>query len=368
MPVNDKILYTDFNTLRDAIATLLGTGSGNSGYGQTVQSTQVSGANGTGAIGGPGSGASVISITEYTKLRSDIINVYRHIYGVDPTPANPILGQLIRYVTAGGAVASEFNISEYNIAEYNAASVGASDDPYTQYSVFITDLQGNRFTCATSQSVTESKGTAFRGTAWGGGLSSISTRIKVAWSSANAARYFFNSGGEIRITATRSGGSVTAQNTAWTNLLNGAGTRTISAQLPQTSLTGTAGQNWFTLSNVYQGWYSITDSGPYANNNYSLQARTLDGLTANNNSGTSAGLDIIALFTDNYRDPDDTAPSGPGQRTAPDDSVDGSLQVVVTCKRAFGILQPEPSTGNFTIETPTVTIVGGSTSTGNYID
>ncbi len=368
MPVNDKILYTDYNTLRNAIATILGSGSGTSGYGQTVQSSTVSGANGTSSVLGGGAGASTISITEYSKLRYDIINVYRHIYGSDPTPADPQVGQLIKYVTAAGAVTSEYDISEYNVAEYNATSIGGSNDPYTQFSVFVSDLQSNRFTCATSQSITEAKGTAVRTSAWGGGLATISCRLRISWSSAAQARYFFNSGGEIRISSTRTGGSTSAQNTSWTNLLNGVGSRTFSAQAPSTTLTGTAGSNWFTLTNIYQDWYTISDSSIYAANGYTLQARTLDGAVSNNNSGTSSGLDILVKFTDNYRDRDDTVPSGAGQRTAPDDSVDGTLQVSVTAKRATGILQPEPTTGNFTIESPTVAITSATTNTANFID
>lgn len=368
MPVNDKILYTDYNTLRNAVANILGAGSGTSGYGQTVQSSTVSGAVGTGAVQGGGTGANTIRTDEYSKLRYDIINIYRHIYGSDPTPAQPSIGQLIKYVTAAGATTSEYDVSEYNIAEYNATSIGGSNDPYTQFSVFVTDLQSNRFTCATSQSITEAKGSAVRTAAWGGGLSTISCRMRVAFSSAAQARYFFNSGGEVRITSSRGGGASTAQNIAWTNLLNGIGTRTISAQSPSTTLTGTAGTNWYTLTNTYQTWYTLSDSGIYASNGYTIQARTLDGLVTNNNSGTSAGLDLLIIFTDNYRDPDDVNASRAVQRTAPDDSVDGTLQVSLTLKRASGILQPEPATGNFTIESPAVQASSTTTNTASYID
>ncbi len=368
MPANDKILYTDYNSLRNAIANILGTGSGNSGYGQLVQSSTVSGANGTGGVLGGGSGANTIRTDEYSKLRYDIINVFRHIYGTDPTPANPAIGQLIRWVTASAAVASEYNISEYNIAEYNSTSIAGSEDPYTQFSVFVTDVQANRFTCATSQSVTENKGAALRTNSWGGGINSVSCRVRVAFSNANQARYFFNSGGEVRIVATRTGGTTSAQNTAWTNLLNGVGTRAFSAILPSGAQGLTNGSNWFNLTNLYQTWYSISDSGPYASNGYIIQARTLDALTSNNNSGGSAGVDFAITFTDAYRDPDDLVPSGPGQRTAPDDSVDGALQIAVSVKRATGVLQPEPTSGNFIIESPTVTFSGGSTGTANAID
>jgi hypothetical protein len=373
MPVNDKILYTDYNTLRNAVAQILGTGSATSGYGQIVQSSAVSGANGTGSVLGGGTGANRIRADDYSRLRWDIINVYKHIYGVEPTPANPVIGQLIRWVTAAAAVTSEYNISEYNIAEYNASSIAGSNDPYTQYSVFITDIQNNRFTCATSQSRVDPQGSAIRTNSWGGGLATIGTRIRFSWPNANEARYFFNSGGEIRITSTRTnpgGTPETSQTTAWTNLLNGAGTRSFSAQLPNLAFGLANGSNWYNLTSSYQSWYSLSSSSPYALNQYRIEARTLDGLVANNVSGTSAGVDIRVLFQDNYRDPDDTDYL-PGQavRVAPDDSVFGTLTVSCALKIATGVLQPEnPPTGNFTIQSPTVTFTGNTTGVPGNID
>ena len=368
MPVNDKILYTDYNTLRNAVDQMLGQGSATFGYGQLVQSSAVSGATGTGPVLGGGTGANRIRTDEYTKLRSDIINVFRHIYGSDPTPADPIIGQLIRYVVAVSAVTSEYDVSEYNIAEYNSSSIAGSSDPYTQFSVIITDIQNNRFTCATSQSVVESKGSGSRSTAWGGGLATIGSRLRISWPSADQARYFFNSGGEIRVTSSRVGGSATSQNTAWTNLLNGAATRTFSAQLPNSAFGLTNATNWYNLTNVYQTWYSSTDSSPYGANQYRIQARSLDGTVANNVSGTSAGLDLLVLFQDNYIDPDTSYPPGAAVNVPPDDSVDGVLTITVTCKRATGVLVPEPGTGSFTILTPTVAITGYNLGVSGNID
>jgi len=292
--------------------------------------------------------------------------VFRHIYGTDPTPADPIIGQLIRYVVAAAAVTAEYNVSEYNIAEYNSSSIAGSPDPYTQFSVLITDIQNNRFTCATSQSVVESKGSASRSTPWGAGLATIGSRLRISWTSADQARYFFNSGGEIRVVSSRAGGSATSQNTAWTNLLNSAATRTFSAQLPNTAFGLADGTNWYNLTNVYQTWYSLTDSSPYGANQYRIQARSLDGTVANNASGTSQGLDILVLYQDNYQDP--AVPPHTESTIPPIDQVDGVLTIAATCKRASGVLVPEPGTGNFTIETPTVTLTSYNTGVSGLID
>lgn len=360
MPANDRILFSDYNALRDAIADILGTGAGTFGYGQTVRSSRVSGASGSGGVAGGGTGASSVRTDEYSRLRSDIINVYRHVYGTDPTPADPIVGQLIRWVTAAGVVTSEYGLSEYGIAEYNATSIAGASDPYTQFNVFVTDLTNARFTCATNQSITEGKGSVIRTLPWGVGNNTISTRVSVSFSSANAARFFFNSGGEIRITSSRSGGATSSQNTSWSNLLTAAGLRTFSAQSPGLTLTGTSAENWYSLTNAYQTWYSLNSSSPYGSNQYRIMARTLNGAVTNNNSGTSAGVDLLVVFQDSYSDP--------FPFPDPTDVVDGSLTVAVSCKRASGVLVPEPTAGNFTVESPTVNYFGGGTGTAGLID
>ncbi len=369
MPVNDKILYSDFNSIQSAIAQILGTGVGTYGYGQRVRSAPVSGANGTGGVLGGGSGADRITADQYSKLRSDIITIYRKVYGVDPTPADPVIGQLIRWVTLAGATTSEYDISEYNIAEYNATSIGGSSDPYTQFSVFVTDLQNNRFTTSVGQLTTVAKGSATRTANWGGGNNTISCKVTCTWSSADRCRAFFNSGGEIRFISSKTTASATAQNTAWTNLLNGVGLRSFGAQTPNTTLTGTSGQNYYTLSNSYQSWYSITDSAPYGANQYRIQARTLNGAITNNNNGASQGVDFLVLFTDNYVDPDTlAAPGSIPASNPPNDSVDGTLSVNVSITKCVTVLYPEEGSNRFDIEEPTITITGVSTGTANTID
>ncbi len=369
MPVNDKILYTDFNTIQNTIAQILGTGSGTFGYGQRVLSSPVSGATGTGGVLGGGSGADKITADQYSKLRSDIITVYRKIYGTDPTPADPIVGQLIRWVTLAGATTSEYDISEYNVAEYNATSIGGSSDPYTQFSVFATDLQNNRFTTSTGQLTTLAKGSATRTASWGGGNNTVSCKVTCTWSSANRCRAFFNTGGEIRFNSTKTTAAATAQNTAWSNLLNGVGTKAFGAQTPNTTLIGTSGQNYYTLSNSYQNWYSVTDSAPYGANQYRIQARTLNGGITNNNNGDSQGIDFLVIFTDAYVDPDTLA--APGSNPAsnpPGDSVDGTLSVNVSIVKCVTVLYPEEGSNRYDIEEPTITITGVSSGTANTID
>lgn len=98
------------------------------------------------------------------------------------------------------------------------------------------------------------------------------------------ARYFFNSGGQIRFSGSRSGGAATPQNTNWTTLLSNMGTVTFDWDV-----TTAAGTNW-TGSGI--GYYDLTagfqqlaqgvGTGAYAANDATIFGRTVDGPTGGN--------------------------------------------------------------------------------------
>lgn len=62
-----------------------------------------------------------------------------------------------------------------------------------------------------------------RTASWGDVVPQLVHEFTVNFSIDNTARYFFNSGGQIIITASRTGGANTPQNAAWTNLLANMG-------------------------------------------------------------------------------------------------------------------------------------------------
>ena len=81
--------------------------------------------------------------------------------------------------------------------------------------------------------------TASTTTAWGSkGLRNLEFTHIVTFASANQARYFFNAGGKINLSFSRTGGTVSSLNTAWTNLCNACGT--ISIGWRNTTTTGSA--------------------------------------------------------------------------------------------------------------------------------
>jgi hypothetical protein len=317
MPVNDIITQAEYNNIRNKVINVLGTGSGNSGYGQPLNSTAV-------ALG------TRVTINEYANLRFDIINAWVHQAGSAPSPVAVAVGNTVRF--------------------------SAVDAPVTTYDALANTLVSNRFNLGAGQSAVAIPASSPRSRTWsgtGGDIwnASISCTIDVQWPSANAARFFFNSGGQIRITSSRSGGSSTTQNTQWTSILSSAGTQSFGGNAPAT--------NWYTLTNSFQQYYTLAGSSPYGSNSYNLLARVTD--TANNSSGAAANSQFLVQFVDNYVDPG-IAALGVGLPTQtavpgdfpPDDSVDGTFSIAVSLVYATGVLVPS-GFGNFTVTQPTVT-------------
>ena len=337
MPVNDIITQAEYNSIRNKVIGVLGTGSGNSGYGQPLNST---------AVGLD----SRVTINEYSNLRLDIINAWVHQAGSTPSTVTVSAGDTIRF--------------------------SAVDAPVTTYDALANTLIANRFNVGAGQSAVAIPASSPRSRTYTGGSdiwnSSISCTIDVQWPSANDARFFWNSGGQIRITSSRTGGSSTTQNTQWTSILSSAGTQSFGGNNPGTGTSPMDGQNWYRLTNSFQTYYNLAGSSPYGSNSYNLQARVTD--TADNSSGASANSQFRVLFVDNYVDPGVVAGSvafpagtpvgsgtaGGGVQTAtpadypPDDSVDGTFSIAVSLVYATGVLVPG-SLGNFTVTQPTVT-------------
>lgn len=240
--------------------------------------------------------------------------------------------------------------------------------PIASYATTTNTLNANRFTVAAGQYGTRSDGTSSQtwpgiyGASWS---SLLECTIIVEFTSAAQARYFFNSGGEIRISGTQSGGSDivpgsgsdgtagppvaftnTPQNTAWRNLMTSVGTVRFGGQIPSTGVTSpTDGKNFYKLTSTFQPYFTLSASTPYGSNSFVLQARCLD--VANNLAGGARRFEIKAQWIDNH--------VGLGSPTAGPDVVNGTFTLSCSHLYATGILMPA-GTGNFVVEEPDVVI------------
>jgi hypothetical protein len=287
MTTGSNITAAGFVTIQNKAESLLGSGAGTRGYNQTVISSDVFTGN-------------QITRAQWDLLKTDIINILYHQTGNVPNIITVNSGDVIQF---------------------------GAGHPNSNYDTLLETATTNRFQVAASQSVVTSKGVATYTSAWN---SSAQFTVTVTFSTADQGRYFFNSGGKIRLNTSISGGSGTAQYNAWVNFLNSVGIRSFGADTDPLI-------NYYTLTNSFQTYYQSSLSTPYSANNYRLEARCN---VANNSTGTATILTLRATLTDAYTDSGDPAPG---------DSVDGTLTISVEELKAAGTLFPS---GSFAIVSP----------------
>jgi hypothetical protein len=106
MSVNSKIRKSDYNTIRTKVVDVLGVGSIDYGYGQTVRSSAVDESN-------------KVTVNEWGNLYYDIVNCYVHQTGAaPPSPASVADGDVVKHstdVTAITAARSGTNLLVYQV-------------------------------------------------------------------------------------------------------------------------------------------------------------------------------------------------------------------------------------------------------------
>lgn len=293
------ILASEYVTIQDKAQSLLGTGSATRGYGQPLQSSDVFSGN-------------QITKAQWDALRYDVTSIRYHQDGILPTIVTVNVGDPIGY---------------------------GSGSPNNNYDTLLETGISNRFRVATEQSVVSSVSNQSTTTTWN---TLAECTLTATFSNSNEARYFFNSGGKIRMTTALTGYSSTAQNNAWANILNSIGSRDFGADTDPFV-------NYYTLTNTPQAYYQNTLSTPYSANNFRLYAWTD---VSDNSSGTASVLYLKVSLDDAYVDPDITQ-GYPAGFTPPTGYVDGTLSVNVEEIKATGPLFPS---GTFTITSPSYSI------------
>jgi len=286
--IGTDIAALDYNQIRNEVDLVLGTGLGPLGYGQPLSSTVVQAGN-------------EITADHWTRLRNDIVNISLHQSGVQPSIASIGQGALIRY---------------------------SESSPNFQYASFIEALRATRFSVAPSRTVLTFRGTKNTIGPWNTQASATAT---IQFNNADEARYFFNSGGKIKFSSSRTEGLDTAQNRIWSTLLTFASGYTFGAGNAE-FLT------FYDLTDSYQPALDVNPTATYSNNRFVINAKCD---VANNERGEATRVDFQILWIDNYTDPGEPAPG---------DEVDGILTLTVEEIRATGSIVPS---GLFLIEPPT---------------
>ena len=225
-----------FNTLRQQVDNVLGNGSGDTGYGQTLinQSVQV---------------GDLINATNINNSYEDLRKAYKHQTGGNPA------NNIIQAVNQGDLIKE---------------NDGVSYTGWDQYEALATTIGTNRLTVdPTQQSVVLSLNNT-RG-AWNGNITLI---VNVNFASADARRHYFNAGGYIQISSSTTDGS--SKGSSWNSVMGGnlkfgahgtthTGNGTPEAAIGNFELDGTAQR---ILSNFNAG------GGAYAANDYYVNVQS----------------------------------------------------------------------------------------------
>lgn len=242
------------NNLQSSIALVLGTGSGQSGYGQTVISQPV---NNTGDI---------IQAADINAIYADILKARVHQVGTTDIGIAEVLKDL-------NVVAED---TSFFVDNNGATTIDPEgfEKGLRDFENVMADVLADKAIVDTSQATLEPAISSIRTSQWNG---LIYHEVAVTFSSSNTRRFFFNTGGEIRISANNTGASG-AKGLDWGLLCSQVGTIKFSANTTvSTTGGGTSIGNYDLTSafqNIYQKIGSGTNTGIYAGNIYTVKARS----------------------------------------------------------------------------------------------
>lgn len=244
---------TDYNTMSNSLATVWGQGTGSKGWGQDT--TPISNVL----------TSDTVTATQWSNLISKTNLSLAHQGLVQITPGSVVAGDPISYYSA----------ITTGINSVTSAASGLS-------SLARTDSAASNAVYSGAWGNTGNRGLVFTHT--------------VTFASADHARYFFNAGGRLALSFSRTGGTATTRNTEWSDLCTrcgqwryaalstmqqgGSGTPTIPASTGYWN-TGTSATQQITL---YDGYAAYST-------NYITMYATLSGTAAN------GGRPVVTLHT-----------------------------------------------------------------------
>jgi hypothetical protein len=305
-----NITAARINNLQSSISLILGTGSGQNGYGQAVTSLPV---NNTG---------DVVEAANMNAIYADILKARVHQVGVGDVG----IAEVVQHLNIVAEQTSNFiNDQGESLTDPDGFKKGIED-----FESLMTQVQTDKALIHPSQAAIEPGISSTRSSTWNG---LIVHEVAVTFSSAAAKRFFFNTGGEIRLSANNTGAS-TPKGLDWAQLCSQIGIIKFSAETTVSTSGGggsTVGNYDLTTSfqNIYQKIGSGTYSAVYAGNIYTVKARS--------------DIDTRIIFRIEFNDVvfDNNI----------DNNVDGRLESVLQHYRAeanLGVSIPAPSYYNTT--------------------
>lgn len=248
----NTITAADYNSFVSTVNGVIGVGSGTKGYNQSTLSTV--------------SATDEITAAHWTALLTAVNNAATHQGTSVTIPGGSDTG----YPATGDTIHA-FDGSQ---------TIGGASYSY-DLSTAVTDVDSNYQNVDTGQQTTvASQHTSTRGSDWGGeaGTASINTDVTCTFADNNAARGFFNTGGEIHITMDQPT-ATTDQSTSWNTVFD-TSIGTIKMGYTGTTRTGNGGTpsttvGFHDLTSSYATIFEGTNigSGAYSANDVLVQAK-----------------------------------------------------------------------------------------------
>lgn len=280
--VGQNITEAEYTTLRNGIVLVMGTPTGTgataAGYNQTIGSPAVS----------PGD---KITAAQWNALKTDADKAYTHQVGSAPDPA------LVTVNTDSGITKTIHDALEVVVD-------------------FVKDA-GNRFSLGAGQSTTVSASSKTK-TNWNG---TQTHDVQFTWTSANAAKAFFNAGGKLTFTSSLAYTGTEAKTLDWQIMMD-PGTITMNhIDVTKSGANGTitTSDGFYDLTTTEVEVMNRNGATPYSENRYKIFARAITN-----------GVRIRMQYQDN--DVGDQTGVGP----AVDENVAGTLTSAMSYIRPTG--------------------------------
>jgi len=242
------------NNLQSSIALILGSGSGQNGYGQTVTSLPV---NNTG---------DVVEATDMNAIYADILKARIHQVG----PGDVGISEVVQNLNTIAEQTSSF-IDDNGVTSIDPDGFKKGIEDFES---LMTQVQADKQLIHPTQATLEPAIFSRRTSTWNG---LIYHEVVVTFSSDDAKRFFFNTGGEIRLSASNNNPS-TPKGQDWRELCSQVGTIKFSSNSTVSTSGGGSSVGNYNLTSAFQNIYQKVGSGyasgVYAGNIYTVRART----------------------------------------------------------------------------------------------
>jgi hypothetical protein len=263
-----------FNQIQDKVAKILGKGSGDFGYGQTnLASSRVLQQD-------------PVSAEQMNALRADIIRIRQHQLGQNRVNLISSHPEYLKQVIGTGPITDRDFVAERHFLNAETAMTNAINDRF----LIGGDPDGIvEYTIETYLDTPNGPGTvggavSVRTEQWSSQLNHI---VRVNFRNPDEARYFFNSGGELRITPSISQGNGDEKYLSWQTLLNVyVGTVRMGHNYTKNDGTGGGSQSpigFYQLTTSPILIYKKSSDPSYQTNSYEIYARVN---STNNNPNT----------------------------------------------------------------------------------